>query len=70
MDLLANIATCVFVVIGCFEYTTAECAEDVFFAWEQIPCGDRPALCEDGDCLPIEWEGADVRRRILVDCSC
>ena len=70
MDILTHITACVFVVVGCFEYTTAECSQDVFFAWEPIPCGDRPAHCDEGGCLPLEWEDVDVRRRILDDCAC
>ena len=69
MELLARIA-CVFVVLGCYEYAPADCTNDVFFAWESIPCGARPAYCSGDDCLPLEWAWVDVRRRMLVDCSC
>lgn len=71
MDLLAHLTACLFVVVGCHEYTTAECAEDVFFLWHDVATGDRPIACDYfSECLPMDWEGLDVRRRSLEPCTC
>lgn len=65
MELLA----CLFVVVGCFEYATAECAQDSFHNWTAIDFGDRPAHCADAGCLPLEWEEEHIVRR-QMECVC
>lgn len=70
MEVLGHILACVFVVVGCFEYAPTDCTEDVFFAWEPVPCGEMPAHCDGEGCLPLEWEDVDVRRRFLEGCAC
>ena len=67
MDLLA---ACLFVVVGCHEYATTECAADSFYAWEPVPFGQLPARCENDECLPMDWEACEVVRRVLEDCAC
>lgn len=62
---------CAWIALGCYEYSPASCAEDVFYAWQPVPCGEMPAACDDSDkCIPREWEGVEVVRRLLADCSC
>ena len=65
MDLLI----CLFAVVGCYEYTTEDCARDVFYLWSDIELGERPAYCDEPECLPLSWESEAIVRRQL-ECTC
>jgi|DEB0MinimDraft_4_1074332.scaffolds.fasta_scaffold159886_2 hypothetical protein len=64
-----EILACLFIAIGCFEYTTEDCARDVFYLWSDIPAGQRPAYCDGAQCLPFDWESEHLVRREM-ECTC
>jgi len=61
---------CESVRVGCWEYLTADCSIDVFYRWDALEIGDRPAHCDGPGCLPLEWEACDLVRRVATDCEC
>jgi len=61
---------CESVQVGCWEYLTTECAQDVFYCWSDVPPGERPAHCGEDECLPIKWVECSIVRRLSPDCEC
>ena len=60
--------TCYVITVGIWAYTLAGCGP-AWLPWEPVPDYQRPAVCPAplATCegIPLEWEGAELRRTFI-----